>query len=46
MNLPADLDALSPEQLRTLTAQLIAAVEAKEGIARDAVMLASLWMKC
>lgn len=30
MNLPADLDALSPEQLRALTAQLIAEVEAKD----------------
>nr|WP_057929574.1 IS66 family transposase [Burkholderia ambifaria] len=30
MNLPADLDALSREQLRALTAQLIAEVEAKD----------------
>lgn len=30
MNLPADLNALSPEQLRTLAAQLIAQVQEKE----------------
>jgi transposase len=30
MNLPADLNALSPEQLRTLAAQLIAQVQDRE----------------
>jgi transposase len=30
MNLPADLNALSPEQLRTLAAQLIAKVQERD----------------
>ncbi|PXX01606.1 transposase IS166 family protein [Paraburkholderia tropica] len=30
MNLPADLDALSPEQLRALAVQLIAEVQVKD----------------